>query len=139
VETGLQPIARTALEVLLPHEVYVETLLNRLYKDIRSGRTRFLIDGFPRNLEHDVLFAQYVRAPALLGAEADDALSVVMLDWLSQSGATSKQACSEWYIVGSRPAGAKTMKIWLGSGIAASNKAVPHSLKSLSAGPCYAE
>lgn len=58
--------------VLLPHEVYVEILLDRLYKDIQSGRTRFLIDGFPRNLEHDVLFAQYVRAQALLGAEADD-------------------------------------------------------------------
>lgn len=37
-----------------------------------------MIDGFPGYLEHDILFAQYVRAPALLIAKAEDGLSVLM-------------------------------------------------------------
>ena len=64
--------------VPVPHEVYLEILRDRIYQDIKSGRKMFLIDGFPRNVEHDRLFAKYVRSAHSGKKQTDNSPSTLM-------------------------------------------------------------
>ncbi|MCJ1456261.1 hypothetical protein MMC28_006621 [Mycoblastus sanguinarius] len=55
---------------LVPHEVVQEILETHLLHNVKEGRTRFLVDGFPRSMQQTSLFEEDCKIKAVLHLHA---------------------------------------------------------------------
>ena len=71
---------------LVPSDVILSSLQNRIDADMREGKRQFIIDGFPRSLEQALLFEENEVETSL----SPNQLEHQRIPTLTNAGLTSK-------------------------------------------------